>query len=102
MTGAGGGGLVWRKSTYSGANGCVEVAWQRSTYCSDGTCLEVGWQKATYSGENGCVEARAEHDHVYLRDSKDPEGPILTFNRAEWLAFVAGVRNDEFDLEGTG
>ena len=42
-------------------------------------------------------------DHVItLRDPKDPDGPTLVFTPAEWEAFVAGVRDGEFDLDETG
>lgn len=34
---------------------------------------------------------------VALRDSKDPEGPVLVFTLDEWRAFAAGVRAGEFD-----
>lgn len=33
-----------------------------------------------------------------LRDSKDPSGPVLLFNRAGWLGFIAGAKNGQFDL----
>jgi hypothetical protein len=34
-----------------------------------------------------------------VRDSKDPERRTsLVFTRDEWTAFVAGVKNGEFDL----
>lgn len=32
-----------------------------------------------------------------MRDSKDPTGPALAFTRAEWQAFVGGIRASEFD-----
>jgi len=35
---------------------------------------------------------------VAVRDSKDPDGPILRFTAAEWAAFVEGVAAGEFDL----
>jgi hypothetical protein len=35
---------------------------------------------------------------VAVRDSKDPAGPVLTFTAPEWSAFLAGVRDGEFDL----
>jgi len=33
-----------------------------------------------------------------VRDSKDPNGPILRFTREEWSAFVGGTKEGEFDL----
>jgi hypothetical protein len=34
---------------------------------------------------------------VFVRDSKDPDGPVLTFNAREWEAFLAGAKAGEFD-----
>jgi hypothetical protein len=34
-----------------------------------------------------------------MRDSKDPDGPVLTFTPAEWEAFTLGVQDGEFDVE---
>lgn len=59
------------------------------------------WRKSTYSGSNGggCVEiARNLPGIVTVRDSKDREGPVLTFTPAEWSAFTDRVRSGEFDL----
>jgi hypothetical protein len=56
------------------------------------------WRKSTLSGSSGyCLEARHNKEHVQVRDSKDRDGPALTFLRAEWTAFVAGVKLGEFD-----
>lgn len=32
-----------------------------------------------------------------MRDSKNPDGPTLSFDDAEWQTFTAGVRDGEFD-----
>jgi hypothetical protein len=37
-------------------------------------------------------------DVIALRDSKDQAGPLLVFDRANWAAFLAGVKDGEFDL----
>lgn len=37
-------------------------------------------------------------DLVAVRDSRAREGPVLAFTPDEWRAFVAGVRDREFDL----
>jgi hypothetical protein len=60
---------------------------------------DLNWIKAEASKANGnCVEVAALADGgVAVRDSKDPEGPVLTFDRDEWSAFLAGVNNGEFD-----
>jgi hypothetical protein len=35
---------------------------------------------------------------VAVRDSKDPAGPVLTFTSAEWVAFVNGAKDGQFEL----
>jgi hypothetical protein len=35
---------------------------------------------------------------VGVRDSKDKDGPVLTFTPEEWHAFAAGIRDGQFDL----
>jgi hypothetical protein len=32
-----------------------------------------------------------------VRDSKNPDGPVLTFTTREWKAFREGVKGGEFD-----
>lgn len=54
------------------------------------------WVKSRYSNAD-CVEARSIDDAIEVRDSKDPHGPKLRFTRAEWLAFVAGAKDGDFD-----
>jgi hypothetical protein len=39
---------------------------------------------------------------ITMRDGSKPDGPVLRFTPAEWDAFVAGVRDGEFDLDETG
>jgi hypothetical protein len=59
------------------------------------------WRKSTRSGNGGnsCVEvAKNLPDVVGVRDSKDRSGPALVFARQAWTAFMAGVKDGEFDL----
>ncbi|MEU7981235.1 DUF397 domain-containing protein [Micromonospora sp. NPDC049081] len=47
----------------------------------------VAWRKSTRSGSNAnCAEAARV---VGVRDSNDPAGPVLAFERRSWAAFVA-------------
>lgn len=47
------------------------------------------WTKSTRSGGNGqCIECADLGALVAVRDSKDPHGPVLTFTREAWQAFV--------------
>jgi hypothetical protein len=60
---------------------------------------DVIWRKSSYSGSGGgnCVEvAQIPDPAVAVRDSKDPDGPVLNFGPNEWAAFVQGIKNAEF------
>jgi hypothetical protein len=59
----------------------------------------TNWRKSRRSGGDGnCVEvAFATDGAVGVRDSKDRSGPYLEFTRAEWQAFIGGVKDGEFD-----
>jgi hypothetical protein len=52
------------------------------------------WRKSSYSGDNGgaCVEVGTAGLAVAVRDSKDPDGPLLAFARDEWTAFAEQVK----------
>jgi Domain of unknown function (DUF397) len=61
----------------------------------DGGLTGAQWRTSSYSGGNGgtCVEVADNlPDVIVVRDSKDPDGPVLTFSRADRSAFVAGIR----------
>jgi hypothetical protein len=60
---------MWRKSSYSSANG--------------GNCVEVA-----------CNLPGA----VAVHDSKNPDGPKLAFREQAWSAFVQAIKHGEFDL----
>jgi hypothetical protein len=52
-----------------------------SSFCSGGACVEVGM---------------LPRGAVAVRDSKDRSSELI-FTADEWVAFVAGVKNGEFD-----
>jgi Domain of unknown function (DUF397) len=57
------------------------------------------WRKSMASNPTGsCVElACLPGGGVAVRNSRHPAGPALIYTRAEISAFLAGVRNGEFD-----
>lgn len=76
--------------------------WKTSSFCSGGGCVELNFVTSSYCTLNdGCVEAARGDEAVLLRDSKDPQSPILSFTRDEWAAFVLGVKAGEFDWAGS-
>lgn len=56
-----------------------------------------GWRKSSFSNQGACVEVKFGSE-VYVRDSKDRDGPVLHFSSSEWTAFLHGVTNGEFDV----
>lgn len=55
------------------------------------------FRKSSYSGtQSNCVEvALTATGGRAVRDSKNPHGPLLTFSREGWHAFVAGAQAAE-------
>ncbi|MBM0201742.1 DUF397 domain-containing protein [Micromonospora sp. NPDC051227] len=55
--------------------------------------LDNQWRTSTRSGGNGaCVEARYADHTAQVRDSKDRQGPVLSFNPSAWSTFVRGLK----------
>lgn len=60
-----------------------ELSFERSSYCANSCCLEVALLPET--------------GKVFVRNSQDP-GPRIAFSAEEWRAFLAGAKNNEFDI----
>ncbi|MFI9201547.1 DUF397 domain-containing protein [Streptomyces sp. NPDC053048] len=60
----------------------------------------VVWVKSRHSTPSGnCVELAALPDGgVAVRNSRHPQGPALVYTRDETIAFIAGVKDGEFDF----
>jgi hypothetical protein len=63
------------------------------------------WRKSSYSNGTGgsCVEiavlaTTAAEPGIAVRDSKDPQGPALTFTTSQWSAFTAAIKAHALDL----
>jgi hypothetical protein len=67
---------------YSRETPATELTWRTSSFCTTGACVEVA-----FDGDSAVV----------VRDSKNRLSPSLVYTRAEWRAFVAGVKMGEFD-----
>ena len=54
----------------------------------------AGWRKSSFSGAaQNCVEvADVRPEAVAVRDSKNPDGPVLLVSRARWAAFTDSVK----------
>jgi hypothetical protein len=63
------------------------------------------WRKSSYSNGSGgsCVEIAVlpttDNEHaIAVRDSKDPQGPALTFTARQWRDFTAAIKAHELHL----
>ncbi|MFD5554777.1 DUF397 domain-containing protein [Streptomyces sp. NPDC127068] len=62
---------------------------------------DTQWTKSSYSGQGGtCVEWAPAHVSatavVPVRDSKDPNGPVLHLPARAFASFVTGVKTAGF------
>lgn len=57
------------------------------------------WHKSSHSNggsdQTSCVEVASLPGLVAVRDSKDPSGPALTFDRPAWRAFLDTLRTGD-------
>lgn len=70
---------------------------------SQGDLAKTSWHVSSFSDSGGpnCVEAGKLTDgsgRIALRHSKHPGESVILYTRAEWDAFVAGVKAGEFDF----
>ncbi len=57
------------------------------------------WYKSSYSSNEGeCVEVAPIPSGQAVRDSKNPDGPVLRFTNAEWRAFISRVKDDANEI----
>jgi hypothetical protein len=60
----------------------IVIEYRVSSFCSAGNCVAVG---------------RTPEGGFAVLDTKEPGQSALRFTAEEWAAFVAGVKNGEFD-----
>ncbi len=61
------------------------------------TVQELNWRVARNCNSGACIQIASHGEQIVIGDSKNPAGPILTYTRSEWAAFVDGIREGDFD-----
>ena len=62
---------------------------------------DVQWRKSTYSEAHGnCVELAPAGGGFAVRDSKNPDGPVLRPVAGDWPAFLTTVSAGGLDRRG--
>jgi hypothetical protein len=56
------------------------------------------WRKSSTCNSGYCVEVAPMREAVWMRDSKQPEAGLLSFEAATWSAFLQDVKAGSFDL----
>lgn len=55
----------------------------------------VRWFKSSYStGLYGCIEVALTDAQVWVRDSRQPEGGNLQFDREQWRSFLTSLQQN--------
>lgn len=57
----------------------------------------LAWHVARKCDVGNCVRVAARDESIIIGDTKHPDGPVLSYDRAEWMAFVEGIRQGDFD-----
>ena len=66
------------------------------------TASSAQFRVSSFCGPGGCVGVALLPDNTFaVRDTKDdrPDAPVLTFDTAEWDAFLLGVQAGEFSRD---
>jgi Domain of unknown function (DUF397) len=51
------------------------------------------WRTSSHSGANGsCIQVAPTPPAIAVRDSRNPDGPALTFTARQWRAFTAVLK----------
>ena len=62
--------------------------WRKSSRSGGVNCVEVAWRKSSRSGGTNCVEVASMAPITAVRDSKNPDGPVLAFPVSSWTTFL--------------
>lgn len=71
----------------------------KATHSSDETSDDHSLYKISSKCSTGaCVGVAFLDEKISVKNTSDDTQPSVTFTREEWQAFIAGVKNQEFDV----
>ncbi|TDE37252.1 DUF397 domain-containing protein [Actinomadura sp. 6K520] len=64
----------------------------------------AAWRKSSYSQptQSDCVEVAQVGPVKAVRDSKNPDGGVLTLERDAWAAMLVEIKRGAYDLRSVG
>jgi predicted secreted Zn-dependent protease len=61
------------------------------------THKSLTWHTALSCDGGACVEVAADRNAIFIRNSRQPSGPLLEYTQEEWHEFVSGIKKGDFD-----
>jgi hypothetical protein len=58
------------------------------------------WRKASRCTDATCAEVAVDGDQHLLRNSTDPDGPVMRFDPHQWAHLAEGFRDGAFTTRG--
>ena len=58
---------------------------------------DLNWRVSRACDSGACVKVARDGGSVVFGNTAEPNGPVITYTRAEWNAFIAGVKLGDFD-----
>ena len=55
------------------------------------------WLTALSCDGGACVQVAADQDTILIRNSRQPDGPLVEYTPEEWHEFVSGIKKGDFD-----
>jgi hypothetical protein len=50
------------------------------------------WRRSKACASSACVEVAEHSSAFFVRDSKNTDSSVLTFDREQWGAFITGIK----------
>lgn len=56
------------------------------------------FKNSSFCGVGACIQVTDKDSTIFIRQSENPK-IIISVSKEEWSAFIAGVKNGEFDFK---